>query len=185
MNVLARVAWVLAGCLLAILSVGCQGLAVGEQTDTKIEKEWRIGAVGIAGRYGGGWWSYRSAEAGEGILVRLYEYHHVRGSFDGTSYSEIAIQLPADAREGSRFKLQALPSGGSDQRAVMKVGQIAAMQFGNPRWGLLGAADDAELRVISIGDAEVVIHLKLKANLEPMFSFDIDEQIRLSVAHGG
>ncbi|MFT4547836.1 MAG: hypothetical protein ACI8XO_001037 [Verrucomicrobiales bacterium] len=49
---------------------------MGEEVETRIENEWQIGSIGVVDRYGSGPWTYRSAKAGDGILVRLFEYRH-------------------------------------------------------------------------------------------------------------
>ena len=63
----------------------------------------------------------------------------------------------------------------------MKSGEMTALQFGNPAWGLLGKEVESKVTVISIGKREVTIHLRLKAVLHPNFSFDIDRNFSLDV----
>ena len=63
----------------------------------------------------------------------------------------------------------------------MKAGEIVGLQFGNPRWGVLGKEMDGQLTVVSIGERKVTVYLRLKAELEPIFSFDIDRSIELDV----
>ena len=168
----------------AVFFTGCQNLKLGDGLETKVENEWRIASVGVAGGYGSGPRTFSRAKAGAGVLVRLYESQHIKGSFDGTSYHEIAIQLPAETHEGARYDLRAVPWPSSPSpgwEAEMKAGEIVGLQFGNPRWGVLGKEMDGQLTVVSIGERKVTVYLRLKAELEPIFSFDIDRSIELDV----
>ena len=180
----------LLAALLPILASGCQTLGLDDGVEIEIENEWRAGAVGVVHRYHpGGCWSHDSISKGEGVFVRLYESHHLKGSFDGTSYHEITFQLPSDVREGAQYELRSVPpdrrgipdTGGSGESAEMKSGEMTALQFGNPAWGLLGKEVESKVTVISIGKREVTIHLRLKAVLHPNFSFDIDRNFSLDV----
>ena len=58
---------------------------------------------------------------------------------------------------------------------------MTALQFGNPAWGQLGEEVDCEVNIIAIGEKQVEIHLRLKAQLHPNFSFDMDRNFILEV----
>lgn len=66
----------------------------------------------------------------------------------------------------------------------MHPGEIAAMRFGNPSMGWMKSAERATVRILSIGKYKVVIHLMLKAKLDPDFEIDIDKNFVLQVIEG-
>ena len=63
----------------------------------------------------------------------------------------------------------------------MKDGEITAFRFGNPMMGWMKRADVASVKVLSLDAKQAVIHLKLKATLDPYWDFDFDQTFTLAV----
>jgi hypothetical protein len=165
-----------------ILLVGCTGV------ETTTENTWSPGHKAIADKVYTGAWEFRSAAQGDGTLVRLYRRSHIVGSYDGTSYYEIAFVLPAAAKAGDSFNLKVIPPqrpfrkvGEYDRLAPMEVGEISAFRFGNPSMGWMKTAKRASVRVVSVNQSKAVLRLILKADLDPGFDFDIDREFTLKV----
>jgi len=146
-------------------------------------------AVGVVEKQYAGGWGPLSIASGNGTLIRIYQSSFLIGSLDGSSHSEILIQLPDNLEIGRRYTLTA--ASGSritrtdDYKNVLgnlKEGEVAAYQFGNPMSGDLNKVDLAWVKVLSIGNKTASIHLRLKAELEPTFTFDIDEQYAVGIA---
>lgn len=145
-------------------------------------------ATGIVEKHYDGAWSPRSVGPGKGTVIRIYRSSFLVGSLDGLSHSEILIQLPDDPVQGRRYPLTA-PSGPRATRTDkyenilgnLREGEVAAYKFGNPMSGELKNVDSAWVEVLSVGARTAVIHLRLKADLEPRFDFDIDEQFKIGI----
>ena len=74
-----------------------------------------------------------------------------------------------------------MKKGEDDRLAPMKDGQITAFKYANPLMGWMKQSKIAKVRIVSIDDSEAVIHLRLKADLDEIGDFDIDEQFTLKV----
>lgn len=160
----------------------------GDKIQTAIENTWTPNAMAIAEKRYTGAWDYYDQRAGASILVSLSRHDHWVGSFDGNSYFKIAFQLPADVSIGKTVNLRAIPSGRKTRKAPydydianMKDGEITAFRFGNPRMGSMKRADVASVKVLSLDAKQAVIHLKLKATLDPDWDFDFDQTFTLAV----
>ena len=179
--------------------VGCSSNPLRQETVKSYEsgekirnvKEYSLThkAVGVVEKHYAGGWSPRSIVSGDGTVIRIYQSSFLIGSFDGSSHSEILIQLPDNLEIGKRYTLVAA-SGPRTTRTDdyknilgdLKEGEVAAYQFGNPMSGDLKKVDLAWVKVLSIGNKTANIHLRLKAELEPTFDFDIDEQYAVGIA---
>jgi hypothetical protein len=160
----------------------------GEKIQTSIENTWTPNARAIAEKIYTGAWEYYDQRAGGSILVRLSRHDHMVGSFDGNAYFRIAFQLPADISVGKTVKLHAIPPGRKTRKAPhdyniaeMEDGEITASKFGNPMMGWMKRAEVASVKVLSLDAKQAVIHLKLKAALDPKFDFDFDQTFTLAV----
>lgn len=157
-------------------------------TKTAVENSWGTRSKAVSNKVYTGAWEFHSTTKGDGIVVRLYREDFLVGTYDGRSFYEIAFVLPATAAAGDSFALNPIPEGRSFRRdgkfhrlAEMHPGEIAAMRFGNPSMGWMKSAERATVHIVSIGNHKVVIHLMLKAKLDPDFDFDIDRRFVLQV----
>lgn len=145
-------------------------------------------ATGVVEKQFDGAWIPRSIAPGKGTVIRIHRSSFLIGSFDGSSHSEILIQLPDNPAQGRRYPLTA-PSGSRVTRSDkhgnilgdLKVGEVAAYKFGNPVSGELKKVDSAWVEFQSVGAKTAVIRLRLKAELEPRFDFDVDEQFTVGI----
>ncbi len=160
----------------------------GMKVRTTIQRSWNTNAKAIANRVYNGAWEFRELEAGGSVVVRLYRNDFLIGTFGGGSYYEIVFQIPADVSSGQEVLLRPIPRGRSakkigeyDRLAPMKDGEITAFKYGNPMMGWMKGSKIAKVKVISIDDKEAVIHLRLKADLDDSWDFDMNEQFTLKV----
>jgi len=63
----------------------------------------------------------------------------------------------------------------------MRDGEITGFKYGNPRAGQMQQLKEATVKVVSVSGRKAVIHLRLKADLDPVFDFDVDEEFSLDV----
>lgn len=160
----------------------------GDKIQTGIENTWTPNATAIAEKIYTGAWDFYDERAGGSVLVRLSRHDHVVGSFDGNSYFKIAFQLPVNVSIGKTVNLRAIPPGRKTRKAPydydiadMQDGEITAFKFGNPMMGWMKRAQVASAKVLALDAKQAVIHLKLKAALDPSWDFDIDETFTLAV----
>jgi hypothetical protein len=185
----------LAGCLfLAACSSSQDGEITisttesGMKVRTTIQKSWNTNAKAVANKVYNGAWEFRELEAGGSVVVRVYRNNFLIGTFDGASYYEIVFQIPADVSSGQEVLLRPIPRrrptkklGEYDRLAPMKDGEITAFKYGNPMMGWMKQSKIAKVKIASVGDKEVVIHLRLKADLDESWDFDMDQQFTLKV----
>jgi hypothetical protein len=162
--------------------------ASGMKVRTTIQKSWNTNAKAIANKVSNGAWEFRELEAGGSSVVRLYRNDFLLGTFDGASYYEIVFQIPADVSPGQEVSLRPIPKerpakkiGEYDRLAPMKDGEITAFKYGNPLMGWMKQSKIAKVKIVSIGNKEAVIHLRLKADLDDSWDFDMDQQFTLKV----
>jgi hypothetical protein len=160
----------------------------GMKVRTTIKNSWNPGAKVIANKVYNGAWEYHELQASESIVVRLYRNDFLIGTFDGASYYEIVFQIPTDVSSGQEVLLRPIPRGRPakkvgeyDRLAPMKDGEITAFKYGNPMMGWMKQSKIAKVKIVSIGDKEAVIHLRLKADLDDSWDFDMDQQFTLKV----
>ena len=160
----------------------------GVKVRTTIQNSWNEGAKAVVNKVYNGAWEFHELESGESVVVRVYRSDFLTGTFDRASHYEIAFQIPSDTQPGQEISLRPVPSGRSAKQegeykrlASMKEGEITAFRYGNPLMGWMKQCKIAKVKIVSIGDTEVVIHLRLKADLEESWDFDMDEQFTLKV----
>jgi hypothetical protein len=160
----------------------------GMKVRTTIENSWNLEAQAIADKVYNDAWEFHELKAGKAVVVRLYRNDFLIGTFDGASYREIVFQIPPDVKSGQKISLRTIPAGRPakkvgkyDHLAPMKDGEVTAFRFGNPSMGWMKKSEIAKVKIVSIDDTEAVIHLRLKADLEEHWDFDIDEQFTLKV----
>jgi len=155
---------------------------------TTIQNTWNTGARAIVNKIYNGAWEFHELKAGDSIAVRLYRNDFLVGTLDGASYYEIVFQIPADVRSGQEISLKpvsrlrpAKKEGEFNRLALMKDGEITAFRYGNPLMGWMKRRKISKVTIVSIGDTEAVIQLRLKADLDGNWEYDMDEQFTLKV----
>ncbi len=155
---------------------------LGEKVRNTIRHRWNMNANAIARKIDTGAWEFARLETGKSVVVRLYYLDVLIGAFDGAGYYEIVFQIPSDVRPGQTLPLKPMPKGrkarkegGDDLVATMKDGEITAFKFGNPMMGWMQQCKIATVEIISIGDKEAVIRLRLKTDLDEAYDFDMDQ----------
>lgn len=158
------------------------------QVRTTIQNTWTKGAAATVDKNYNGAWGLHEVTAGGSIVARLYRHDFLIGTIDGAVAHEIAFQIPADVHPGQEIALTPVPGGrparkeGESYRlAPMKDGEITAFQFCNPLMGWMKRSKIAKVTILSIREKEVVIRLRLKADLVEVGDFDMDEQFTLKV----
>lgn len=161
---------------------------------TTIEHGWYPGHVGVVDRIYFGAWGHFSIEPGEGTFVRLHKNDFLLESFDGGSFFVITFQLPPNPEIGKPYELCAIPVGRKTTKisdytdtARMRPGEFTAFQYGNPVMGWLPAdsKDVATVTVLQVTRNTAKIHVKLNAELKPVFDFDLDDQFDLRTMADG
>ena len=121
-------------------------------------------------------------------MVKLYRRNFLIGSFDGQSYRKIIFQLSSEIKAGDVINLKLIAEnrttvkeGEYSNLGDMQDGEIVGMAFGNPRGGNVDSIEIAKVKVISIQDTQVKLYLRLKASVEELRDFDIDEEFIVTV----
>lgn len=158
----------------------------GMKVRTTIQNSWNKDAKAIVNQVYNGAWEFHELESGGSIVVRIHRSDFLIGTFDGASRYEIAFQIPSDTRSGQEIALTPVPRGRPAKEegehlhlASMKDGEITAFKYGNPLMGWMKRSKIAKVKIVSMGNTEAVIRLRLKADLDPSWDFDMDEQLTL------
>jgi hypothetical protein len=156
--------------------------------ETVIQNSWHVDARAIASKSYNDGWGFHRLGVGDSIVVRIYRSDFLIGTFDGLSHQEIVFQLPAEVQPGQAIGLRPIPAsraarveGEYDRVAPMRDGEITAFKFGNPLMGWMKVSKVSHVKIVSMDDDTVVIHLRLKADLDDAWNFDLDEQFSLKV----
>lgn len=181
---------ILAGTGLRTKNTGAEAplVSVEDGVRTTIRHGWFPNHIGIAEVIDTGVFEYNSSEPGDGTLLRLDEHHFVVESVDGASSVEIAFQLPRDIETGRPYQLRPIPSDrqveqvDDDTRtASMEPGEFTAFRYANPMagWMVSDQESKATVTILDLAELEMVIHVRLSADLWPRFTFDIDQEYTL------
>lgn len=190
----------LTGCAgllqLSFLISGCTGIQHGEvkvgersmKVASRVENSWNTGAKVTVNRVYTDAWEFHELSEGTSTVVRLYRSDFLVETLDGGSRHEIVFQLPSTAQPGDVFKLKPVSAkrpwrkaGEFDKLGMMRDGELTAFQYGNPMMGWMERPRTASVKIVSVDKNHAVIHLRLKAKLEPDLDFDMDEEFTLEV----
>jgi len=185
----------LIGCLLISACASNQDGATtirttqsGMKVRTTINNSWNTDAKAIANKVYNGAWGFHEMKAGESIVIRLYRNDFLVETVDGAGYYEIVFQIPADTELGKEILLRPIPrsraakkQGEYNRLAPMKDGEITAFRYGNPLMGWMKQSKVSKVKIVSMEDTKTVIYLRLKADLDEDWDFDMDEQFTLKV----
>ncbi|PCJ53538.1 MAG: hypothetical protein COA79_22735 [Planctomycetota bacterium] len=165
--------------ILCLLVSGC--------VSTTTRNSWNSNTTAIANKIYNGAWEFYSHSQGKDTVIRLYHKNSLMFT-DGRSYYEIVFQLPSKVQTGKTYLLSPVPAtrpakkvGENDRLADMREGEITAFRYGNPVMGWMKVADEASVKIISIGKIWSVIRLKLKSKLEPKMRFDFDQSFKVKM----
>lgn len=129
---------------------------------------------------------YRKTTPGDSIVVHLFRSDAVIGPTDEAGSYKITFQIPADSKPGHTIELRPIPrlrwAGEVDATvrvADMKDGEIVASKYGNPLLGWMKRTKVASVDILAVDETKVVIHLRLQADLDKYWDFDIDDDFTL------
>jgi hypothetical protein len=176
-----------------VRKVSISETASGMKVKTIIEQTWNPSAQAVVDKAYNRTWEFHEMTGGSSTVVRLYRGSFLMGTFGASgAYHEIVFQLPGEVQAGQTYQLKPIPfyrlakkNGKYLRLAGMKDGELTALRFVNPAGGSMKRAKEASVKILSMTETEVVIHFRLKADLDPHLDFDMDERLTLDVVPPG
>jgi hypothetical protein len=133
-------------------------------------------------------WHVCAVASGDGHYCHISKGSHILNTTGGWYYS-IGIQLPHPLSEGWTTELRTIPDPPNGNVRKLALGEIVALEFGNPRaYALVSGGDESlgTLNIVKVSDTHATIKVTAQIPLrgthnDHKLELEIDEEFELDI----